>query len=128
MALFLILWANANDPPKIFKIIYILYFCASMAVSRREFTELSDSVKELSDSVKALVEQSAHSNMKLDALIALHRGVATTGTLIPAKAQDQVWLRKFGQLCKRSKGRKTDVVVLYYLPQLMANSKHRKSE
>jgi len=92
-----------------------------MAVSRREFTELSDSVK-------ALVEQSAQTNLKLDALIALQRGVATTGSLIPAKAQDQGWLRKFGQLCKRSKGRKTDVVVVYYLPQLMANSKHCKSE
>ncbi len=91
-------------------------------MSRREF-------KELSDSLKALVEQSAQTNLKLDALIALQRGVETTGTLIPAKAQDQGWLSKFGQLCNRSKGRKTDVVVVvYYLPQLMANSKHCKSE
>jgi hypothetical protein len=99
-----------------------------MAVSHKEMRELT----QLSDSVKALIEQSKQANKKLDALIALQtqvqRGVATTGTLIPAQAQDQEWLRKIGQLCNRSKGRKTDVIVVYYHPQLLVNSKHCKSE
>ncbi len=56
-----------------------------MAVSRKKFTELNESVK-------ALVEQSKQTNKKFDALIALQRGVATTVTLIPAQAQDQGWL------------------------------------
>ncbi len=96
-----------------------------MAVPRSEFTELIESVKAL---IKQFELQSAQTNKKLDTLIALYRGVETTGTLIPAKAQDQGWLRKFGKLCNRSKGRKTDVVVVYYSPQLMVNSKHFKSE
>ncbi len=92
-------------------------------MSSKEFTELIDSLK-------ALVEQSKQTNIKLDALIALQRGVATTGTLIPAQTQEQAWLGKIGQLCNRSKGHKTDdVLIVYNSPQLMmVDSKQYKSE